>query len=301
MNIGIDLGGSHIGVALIENGKILTKREEDIEKNTKDIKELIIEKICKYISQILSEKKITLEDIGTLGISSPGVAKDGNIYNIVNLGIDEFKITEMLNKKINYKNIKIMNDAKCAAIAEFNYGCMKNFEDGIFLTLGTGIGGAAFIKNTLIQSKNYPGTEFGHMVICKNGKECKCGNRGCFEKYCSMKALKEEVKEQYKLKEDVTSKEIIDLIKNDIKNEKMSKIIDNYIEYLAIGIVNLVNIFEPEVIGIGGSAVYIKEILIKRLKREIITNNILFNKRDDINIQIATLGNEAGMIGAASL
>lgn len=301
MNIGIDLGGSHIGVALIENGKILTKREEDIEKNTKDIKELIIEKICKYISQILSEKEITLEDIGTLGISSPGVAKDGNIYNIVNLGIDEFKITEMLNKKINYKNIKIMNDAKCAAIAEFNYGCMKNFEDGIFLTLGTGIGGAAFIKNTLIQSKNYPGTEFGHMVICKNGKECKCGNRGCFEKYCSMKALKEEVKEQYKLKEDVTSKEIIDLIKNDIKNEKMSKIIDNYIEYLAIGIVNLVNIFEPEVIGIGGSAVYIKEILIKRLKREIITNNILFNKRDDINIQIATLGNDAGMIGAASL
>ena len=81
----------------------------------------------------------------------------------------------------------------------------------------------------------------------------------------------------------------------------MSKIIDNYIEYLAIGIVNLVNIFEPEVIGIGGSAVYIKEILIKRLKREIITNNILFNKRDDINIQIATLGNDAGMIGAASL
>lgn len=301
MNIGIDIGGSHIGAALIENGKILTKREEDIVKDTKDIKELIVEKICKYISEILLEKKIGLEDIGTIGISAPGVSKEGSIYNIVNLGINEFKITEMLNQKINHKNIKIMNDAKCAAIAEFNYGCMKSFEDGIFLTLGTGIGGAVFIKNTLIQSKTFPGTELGHMVICKDGKKCKCGNRGCFEKYCSMKALKEEVKEQYKLNDSVTSKEIIELIKDDIKSEKMSKIINNYIEYLAIGVANLVNIFEPQVIGIGGSAVYIEEILIQRLKREIIKNNLLFNKRENIDIQIATLGNDSGMIGAASL
>lgn len=116
-----------------------------------------------------------------------------------------------------------------------------------------------------------------------------------------MKVLKQEIKNQYNLEDDISSKEIIDIIKDDIEKEKMSKIIDGYVSYLALGIANLINIFEPEVIGLGGSIVYIGDIITKKLENEIIQKNLLFNKRNTINIQIATLGNDAGMIGAANL
>ena len=300
MNIGIDLGGSHIGVGLIDKGTVVSKREIDININEIDIKEFIVRNICNFISEILKEKELDLDDIEFIGISTPGVAKDNVIYNMVNLGINEFKIAEMINKTFT-KNIKLKNDAKCAAIAEFKYGCMKDYSDGIFLTMGTGIGGAAFINNRLIQSNTFPGTEFGHMVIQKDGKKCKCGNSGCFETYGAMTVLKQEIKNQYNLEDDISSKEIIDIIKDDIEKEKMSKIIDEYVSYIALGIANLINIFEPEVIGLGGSIVYIGDIITKKLENERIQKNLLFNKRNTINIQIATLGNDAGMIGAANL
>lgn len=300
MNIGIDLGGSHIGVGLVENGAIILKKEKDINIKESNIKEYIAENICNFIYEILEEQELKIEDIDFIGISTPGVVKNNSIYNIVNLGITEFKLAEMINKTID-ANIKLKNDAKCAAIAEFKYGCMKDYSDGIFLTMGTGIGGAAFVNNKLIQSNTFPGTELGHMVIQKNGRKCKCGNSGCFETYGSMKVLKQEIKNQYGLDDDTSSKEIIDIIKDDIEKEKMSKIIDEYVSYLAVGIANLINIFEPEVIGLGGSIVYLGDIILKRLEREILQKNLLFNKRDTINIQIATLGNDAGIIGAANL
>ena len=300
MNIGIDIGGSHIGVGLIENEKIITKREMDLIISKEDIKEVIIRNICKFINEILEEKDLNIEEIGFIGISSPGVIKNGTIYNVVNLGIDKFEIQKMLNQYFNIE-IKLKNDAKCASIAEFEFGCMKEYEDGVFLTLGTGIGGAVFINNTLIEAKTFPGTEFGHMIIEKNGNKCKCGNLGCFETYASMKDLKQKIKKEYNLEENISSEEIINIIKNDIQNEKMDKIINNYISYLSLGIGNLVNIFEPEVIGLGGSIVYIGDIIKMKLQNEIIQKNILFNKRNTINIQIATLGNNAGMVGAANL
>lgn len=300
MNIGIDLGGSHIGVALVKNGKIEIKREKDIDINSKNIKEYIIESICIFIEEIFEDKSIKISDIDFIGISSPGVVKNNIVYNIVNLGIKEFDISGMLKKYFDIE-IKIKNDAKCAAIAEFKHGCMKNYEDGIFLTMGTGIGGAAFVNNKLIESKTFPGTEFGHMVIQNGGKNCKCGNHGCFETYGSMKVLKEEIRKKYELEDNISSEEIVNIIKDDINKEKMNNIINNYVSYLAIGISNLINIFEPEVIGLGGSIVYIGDIIIEKLKQEIIQKNLIFNKRNTINIQIATLGNNAGMIGAASL
>ena len=300
MNIGIDLGGSHIGVGLIKEGKVISKKEKDISIKENNIKEHIVESISEFTNQILEENLIKIDDIEFIGISTPGVAKDNCIYNIVNLGIEEFKIVEMLNRYFN-KEIKIKNDAKCAAIAEFKYGCMKDYTNGIFFTMGTGIGGAAFVNNILIESNVFPGTEFGHMVIKKDGRACKCENHGCFETYGSMKVLKEEIKRQYGLNSDTSSKEIVSLIKQELKTEKMSRMIDEYVSYLAIGIANLVNIFEPDVIGLGGSIVYIGDIIKERLEKEIIEKRLLFNKRDTINIQIATLGNDAGMIGAASI
>ena len=91
--------------------------------------------------------------------------------------------------KIKNVKIKLSNDAKCAAIAEQRYGCLRGYKDSIFLTLGTGIGGAAFLKGELLEPKRFSGFEFGHMIINKNGKECSCGKKGCFETYSSIRAF----------------------------------------------------------------------------------------------------------------
>ena len=140
------------------------------------------------------------------------------------------------------------------------------------------------------------------MVIEKNGIQCNCGKRGCFEKYASMKAFKNNLRKALDLDENFSGKELLALINNTTKEEKNYKIINKvkreFIENLAIGISNLVNIFEPEAIGIGGSFVYFSDVLLDDLKEELVAGNLLFNKRKEINIQTAVLGNEAGIIGS---
>ena len=223
------------------------------------------------------------------------------VIKSVNLGLKNYKIVDVLNKKINIP-IKIKNDAKSAAIAESNFGSLKGYNRVLFLTLGTGIGGAVIINNKLLDTGDLPGCEIGHMVIEKDGLECNCGRKGCFEKYASMKAFKNNLRKTLGYDENFSGKELLALIKNTKKEDKnynvINKIKQEYIEYLSIGLANLINIFEPEVIGIGGSFVYFEDVLLDDLKNEIISKDMLFNKRNEINIQTAVLGNEAGIIGA---
>ena len=296
--IGIDLGGSHIAIGVVNsNGKILEKIEKKLKGIiTKEVKKVIENTIVEAVDKFKKEYKIT-----EIGIAIPGTVTKETVVKSVNLGLKNYKIIEELQKKINMP-IKIKNDAKCAAIAESKYGSLKDYKRVLFLTLGTGIGGAVVINNKLLDTGDLPGCEIGHMVIEKNGLECNCGRKGCFEKYASMKAFKNNLRKALGYDETFSGKELLAIIKNTKKEEKKYKIIEKikreYIENLSIGIANLVNIFEPEAIGIGGSFVYFGEILLDDLKKELVTENLLFNPRKDINIQTAVLGNEAGIIGA---
>lgn len=298
MKIGIDLGGSHIAIGVVDNkGKIVEKVQKRIMKAEKaNIKKTIEEYIFEKVKLFISEYKIS-----EVGIAIPGTVKNGVVIKSVNLGLKNYKILERLQTKIDIP-IKIRNDAKCAAIAENKYGTLKSFNRNVFLTLGTGIGGAVIIDNKLLDTGDLPGCEFGHIIIEKNGKECNCGKRGCWEKYASMKAFKDNLRKALNLDEKTSGKELLDIIrKNNPNNEKYSKInkiIDEYIEYLSIGISNLVNIFEPEAIGIGGSFVFYEEVFLEKLKRRILKGNLLFNDRKEIIIQTAILNNDAGIIGA---
>ena len=298
MKIGIDLGGSHIAIGVVDNkGKIVEKVQKRIMKAEKaNIKKTIEEYIFEKVKLFISEYKIS-----EVGIAIPGTVKNGVVIKSVNLGLKNYKISERLQTKIDIP-IKIRNDAKCAAIAENKYGTLKSFNRNVFLTLGTGIGGAVIIDNKLLDTGDLPGCEFGHIIIEKNGKECNCGKRGCWEKYASMKAFKDNLRKVLNLDEKTSGKELLDIIrKNNSNNEKYSKInkiIDEYIEYLSIGISNLVNIFEPEAIGIGGSFVFYEEVFLEKLKRRILKGNLLFNDRKEIIIQTAILNNDAGIIGA---
>ena len=162
--------------------------------------------------------------------------------------------------------------------------------------MGTGIGGAVIINNSLLDCGDLPGCEFGHMIIEKNGKQCNCGKKGCFEKYASMKALKTNLREALGVGEEVSGKELFEIIRN---NAFLGEtVVQEFIENLSIGIANLINIFEPEAVGIGGSFVYFEEVLLDRLKNELLKDNVLFNKRDDIIVKTAIFRNDAGIIGA---
>ena len=296
--IGIDLGGSHIAIGVIDkNGKILEKTEKRLKGIiTAEVKKVIEETIFETVEKYRKEYKID-----EIGIAIPGTVNKTEVIKSVNLGLKNYKIVDVLNKKINIP-IKIKNDAKSAAIAESNFGSLKGYNRVLFLTLGTGIGGAVIINNKLLDTGDLPGCEIGHMVIEKDGLECNCGRKGCFEKYASMKAFKNNLRKTLGYDENFSGKELLALIKNTKKEDKnynvINKIKQEYIEYLAIGLANLINIFEPEVIGIGGSFVYFEDVLLDDLKNEIISKDMLFNKRKEINIQTAVLGNEAGIIGA---
>ena len=298
MKIGIDLGGSHIAMGIVDNrGKILEKVEKRITKAEKgNIKKVIEEYIFEKTENFLKQYKVT-----EIGIAIPGTVKDGIVVKSVNLGLKNYDIIKKLQEKIHLP-IQIRNDAKCAAIAENVYGALKSYDRSIFLTLGTGIGGAVIIHNALLDTGALPGCEFGHMIIEKNGKECKCGKRGCWEKYASMKAFKDSLREILGVDEKTSGKELLDILrKNDKNNPKymqINKLIEEYIQYLSIGISNLINIFEPEAIGIGGSFVYYEEIFLEALKKTLLEKNLLFNERKEIVIQTAILDNDAGIIGA---
>ena len=298
MKIGIDLGGSHIAIGVIDTNGII------VEKMEKRLKGIEKRNIKKTIEEYIIENVKTLQNkykIKSLGIAIPGTMDNNQVIKSVNLGLKNYPIVEELKKQISIP-IQIRNDAKCAAIAENAYGCLKQYNRSIFLTLVTGIGGAVIINDKLLDTGNLPGCEFGHMTIEKDGILCECGKKGCFERYASMKALKNNLRKALGYDEKVSGNELFEIIRSNTKENKDYKIIETiveeYIKNLATGIANLINIFEPEAIGIGGSFVYFEEVLLKRLEKELLSNNILFNPREEIVIKTALLKNDAGMIGA---
>ncbi len=300
MKIGVDLGGSHIAIGVVDdNGKIIEKIEKritDFEKQ--DIKKTIEEIITLHSLDLCEKYEIT-----ELGIAMPGWAIDGVVQTSGNLNIRDYPIVERLQEKIKLP-IQIRNDAKCAGIAENKYGCLKDYGRSVFLTLGTGIGGAVFVDNKLLNTGKVPGCEFGHMVIEKDGIPCNCGRKGCFERYASMKVFKNNLKKALNLDESTRGEELIEIIRrNNPENENydiVERQVAEYIENLSTGILNLINIFEPEIIGIGGSFVYFEDVLLERLRNKLKQEKINTIGGKDIIIETAVLGNDAGIIGAVS-
>ena len=292
MKIGIDLGGSHIAVAVVNTqGKIIEKNEIDL-KNVEDIENFIISYIEKEITNYINK----YNDIESIGIASPGTPKDGKITNIVNLGISEINISEILESKFEIK-VKVKNDAKCAAIAEKQYGALKEYQDAVFLCLGTGIGGAVFMSNKELKPIKNPGMEMGHIVIERNGIKCNCGKKGCFETYCSIKRLKNSLTEAMNISKQTDGRELIEMLRKN-KDEKIQEILDEYINNLIIGLSNIIDVFEPQAICLGGGFTYFEDILYKKFLDKYYNRKYAFNKDRLPDIKLAVLGNDAGIIGA---
>lgn len=291
MNIGIDIGGSHIAVGLVnKDNKIISKKEHNWSKEEKiDLFKSVEEYAKKYIKEI-RDKNIEIEKIG---IGFPAA-------NIVNGVINKYgKILDLPNMLGNEFNIPIFlrNDVKCSALCEKRIGSLKKYDNCLFITLGTGIGSAYFYKNELVVPNKYQGFEIGHMIIEKDGKKCNCGNKGCFEQYASMRVFREKIEKLFKI-EKVTSYKVFEIIEAKEKEKQVNEIIDEYIEYLSVGLTNVIKIFEPDAISIGGSFAYYSPIFMDKLRIKIQQN---FKDREIPDILIAKYENDAGIIGASML
>lgn len=291
MKIGIDLGGSHIAVGVItETGKIIQKEEQNITCNMKseNIKQIITDKILSLINSTLRSSQIPVFVIEEIGIGVPGIIENNIIKKCDKYKIYNWDLAKTLEEHYQIP-VKLQNDALCAAKAEKEYGNLKEVKRGVFICFGTGIGGATIINEEVISS------EFGHMVIEKEGKSCNCGKKGCFETYSSMNTFKNKIIEVLGINVDATSEDILKILIKNKENENVNNYIDEYINTLCIGISNIINIINPEKICIGGSFTYFEDILYKRLLEKSQLISYQFNKPE---IVLAKFKNDAGIIGA---
>lgn len=321
IKVGIDLGGSHIAIGVINNEhKIMQKYEKDFSESDKlDIITVIEEYILTTVYEIQEEYEIEL-----IGIAIPGTTSNGKIVRAVNLGIYNYDIVKSLNSKLDVK-ISLRNDAKCAALAEYNnllkmefsnnelslkkltcksvdINALQNEEDNyripniLFLSIGTGIGGGVIYNGKLLSGNDYEGYELGHIVIKENGIPCKCGRNGCFERYGSILSYKNKIKERLNIPQYVNGDSLRMIM--DENKEKIEDLKEQYVFDLALGISNLINIFEPDIVILGGGFIHFDYMFMEDIKFKLLNSNLLFNKRDFLDLRVAKLGNDAGIIGA---
>ena len=297
MKIGIDLGGSHIGIGLVEQNNLKAVVDKFFtQEDRKNIETAILNNIDELINKILEENKLWIKDIEKIGVPSPGTVTNGHIISW-NLGLKNFDLQTKLIEKYNLP-VKIRNDGKCAALAEKKYGAMKNYDDCVFINIGTRIGGAAFIDGKLLEPKRFSGSELGHITLVKDGLECTCGKKGCFERYASIKALKTRITNTLGIDgTDISGQYLREELMVKYHDEVQDDI-NEFIDYLRIGVCNLIDIFEPEIVCFGGSFSYYEgHPVLNKLIEEINKPESTFNK-SSVKIETAEMKNDAGIIGA---
>lgn len=311
--IGIDLGGTNIAVGIVDESFKIVKKGSTPTLVNRD-PELIIADMGKLCLELLAETGIGLEEVVCAGIAAPGSVnpRTGIIEYANNLPFLRFPIADTLRKYLPVRKVFLENDANAAALGEAVGGAAKGKRLSVMITLGTGVGGGVIIDGKIYSGFNYAGAELGHTVIEYNGRQCSCGRKGCFEAYASATALVNMTKEKLAACKDTLMWEMCgnDLNKADAriafaamkKGDRAGKeVVDMYISYLACGITNMINIFQPEVLLIGGGVCNERDYLLKPLTEIVNADQYTRNQAVKTEIKIAALGNDAGIVGAAAL
>ena len=310
--LGIDLGGTNIAVGLVNEKYELIKKMSTPTLATR-APEAIIDDMAMVCKKLLAACNVNIADVESVGIASPGIAnsKTGVIEYANNLPFKYLPIAKMLGERLGTSNIKVANDANAAALGEAVAGAARGSQSSVMITLGTGVGGGVIIDGKLISGFNFAGGELGHMVIEAGGVPCSCGRCGCWESYSSATALirmtKEKIEECKKNgraskmleTERVSGRTACDCMR--AGDEAAKEVYDKYIHYLAVGLGNVINIFQPEIITLGGGISGEGQSLIDSLVPEVAKEHYGTGLVKDSEIRIATLGNDAGIIGAAAL
>lgn len=310
--IGVDLGGTNIAAGIVdEKGNLL--RKASIPTGAEREADEVIKDMAGLCRKLIDEQGITVDDVEYAGVATPGTADHDNgiVVYANNLRFLNYPLADKLKEFLGVKKVLIENDANAAAKGEAACGAAKGYANSVMITLGTGLGGGIIIDNKIYSGFNYAGAELGHMVIEVDGLPCSCGRKGCWEAYSSATGLINMTKVKLAETKDTVMHEMVahdgkvsgrtafDAMR---KGDKAAKeVVDKYIYYLAMGIVNIINIFQPEVLVIGGGICNEKHYLTDPLMDIVDKEQYSRNSTKKTEIRIAALGNDAGIIGAAML
>ncbi len=314
--IGIDLGGTNIAAGIVnEEFKIIAKGSVPTEVSRGA--EAITADIAGLCRKITSDNGISLSEIASIGIASPGIVDDesGEIIYTNNLPFRHYPILPLLKKELGVQEMHIENDANAAAWGEAVAGAAKGSKSSLMITLGTGVGGGIIDGGKVFKGFNSAAGELGHIVIQVDGRPCSCGRCGCWEAYSSATGLinmtREKLEECEKTGRPTAMTELVK--KAGTVNGRIAfdgkrmgdaaaiEVVDKYIKYLASGLASMINIFQPEVVSIGGGisneGQYLLDLVTPLVLKQIYGTGVVPTPA----IRIATLRNDAGIIGAAVL
>lgn len=307
MYIGIDLGGTNIAVGCMDgNGKLIAKDSLPTLRG-RGYKEIVADMaaLCERVTKMAG---VDMSDVKAIGIGSPGTvdSENGVVVFAGNLQFENAPVAKELGKYFNIP-IHMENDANAAAYGEY-IACGHDADSFVFITLGTGVGGGIIINKHIVRGFNSAGAEIGHMTLEMGGIECNCGKKGCYECYASVTALKCQTKAAIENNPDTAMKKWVEekghisgrtAFECALMGDKTAiEVRDRYIRYVAEGIVSVVNIFQPEILVIGGGISKEGDVILNPLKEFVYKYD--FNKfMPKTDIRMAALFNDAGIIGAA--
>ena len=308
--IGIDLGGTNVAVGLCDDKLDMVDK---ISRPTVDgSADDIVREMADISRELIEKNSLSLSDIEYVGVTAPGtVTDDGVVEYAPNLPFINYDLGGKFREYLPIGQVYTANDANAAALGELVKGAGQGATSLVMLTLGTGVGGGVILEGRIFSGGiNTSGTELGHTVIIRGGRQCGCGRRGCLETYASATGLKLSTKEKIEECDRlgiptlmsgkfISGRTAFDAAKRG--DAAAIEVVNDYIDYLAIGATNMVNIFQPEVLLIGGGISGEGDYLILPLKEQI--DKEQYTHRNEIKTKVmrATLGNDAGIIGAAAL
>ena len=314
--IGIDLGGTNIAAGLVnEKFEIICKESTPTLSGRPG--EEIVDDIARLCRNLCETAGISMAEVASMGIASPGIVDDeaGTVVYANNLGFRHFPMIPLLRERLEIKEYHIENDANAAAWGEAVAGAAKGSRSSVMITLGTGVGGGVILDGKILKGFNNAAGELGHIVIDVDGRPCTCGRRGCWETYSSATGLirmtAEKLEEcraagrETKMTELVEAKGKVNgrtaFDGKRLGDAAACEVVDDYVKHLASGLASMVNIFQPEVLSIGGGisneGQYLLDLLVPTIREQQYGKGLV----PHTDLRIATLKNDAGIIGAAVL
>ncbi len=309
--IGIDLGGTNIvaGVVNADYQIVATaKRKTAMPRPAEEI----MEDMAAVCREAVAAAGLTMEDIDGIGVGSPGACNsaEGIVEYANNLNFVGVPMRAFLEERL-HKPVSVENDANAAAYGELVAGAAKGKSSCVCITLGTGVGGGVIIDGKIVAGHNFAGAELGHTVIVVDGEPCSCGRKGCWEAYASATALIRQTRRAMEAHPDskmwaiagnldqVNGRTAFDAMRQE--DEAGAAVVDQYIRYIACGLTNMINIFQPEVLCVGGGICNEGDTLMKPLRTYVEGERYSQYSKSQTMICAAQLGNDAGIIGAAYL
>lgn len=291
MRFGVDIGGTNIKFVVVDGEDIKYKNCIDTPKGGDKLVQAIADEYNKVSEEYRIEK---------MGVGIPGDVRNGVVLCASNLGLDNFPLAKKLTEFVEIP-VKIANDADCAAMGEEMFGATKDCDNMVLVTLGTGIGGGVILNRKIMQTNKCSG-EIGHIIIEMNGRQCTCGEKGCWEPYGSITAL---VKDAEKAADENPDSILANIYKREGRMSGRlffealdkgcivaNKVFDTYLDYLATGIKSINMVFGPDAIVLAGGITKEGEKILKPLRKKL---------RADIRLEVSVLQSDAGSLGAAML